>query len=104
MLAYPEELKSYEAAGYPPPSNQDLEVEWMVKLGMLAADTEEAEAYLNVGAVYRIPLIRERCAAKAIAAGKPAGFGTQYMDEVLAALTPQEIEGLRQYVKANPEK
>jgi hypothetical protein len=75
--------------------NDDLEIKWMIKLGIISPELEFAEAWLSVGAVFRIPLIRERCKAKAVAAGKHPSYAVLYEDEVLAELTEKEIEGLR---------
>jgi hypothetical protein len=83
--------------------DSDLEMLWMAKLGILPADTEFDEAWLSVGAVFRIPFIRERCRAKAVAAGKHPSYAVLYEDEVLAELTEKEIEGLRKYVRDHPE-
>jgi hypothetical protein len=104
MIECPNHLRKLYDQGYAPPSDDDLEMFWMVKLGILKPDVDESEAYLRVGAVYRLPLIRQRCEAKARAAGKAASFGTQYIDDVVAALTPEEITGLRKYVRENPEE
>jgi hypothetical protein len=80
----------------------ELEIEWAVKLGLLSADAGECEAYLQVGSVFRLPLVHDRCQAKAKAAGQDITFGVTYEREVLEVLTPQEIEGLRRYVKSHP--
>jgi hypothetical protein len=81
----------------------DLEISWMAKLGIVKPDVDECEAYLAVGSVYRLPLVRERCYARAKAAGQDLTFAVTYEREVLESLTPKEIEQLRQYVRLHPE-
>jgi hypothetical protein len=81
----------------------DLEISWMAKLGIIGPETDESEAYMRLYSVYRLPLVRERCYARAKAAGQDLTHAADYEPEVLAALTPQEIEGLRKYVRENPE-
>jgi hypothetical protein len=80
----------------------DLELSWMYKLGILSGNEDLIEAYLNVGAVYCLPLVNERCHTKAKEAGQDITYAVTYERQVLEALTPKEVEQLRQYVKANP--
>jgi hypothetical protein len=85
-----------------PTYDADLEIAWAIKLGIIRPDLDDDEAFLQVGSVFRLPLVRERCYAKAKAAGQDLTFAVTYEREVLEALTPKEIDQLRQYVRLHP--
>jgi hypothetical protein len=73
----------------------ELEILWMVKLGILSGNEDILEAHLNVGSVFYLPLVNERCHAKAREAGQDITFAVTYEREVLEALTPKEVKELR---------